>query len=214
LLTDVPTGEKRKRKLRYLQQLIQDGSNNGRTPDAAHQQEDHLLPPSIEYERRALSSSPFTPPTASRTLSLSPISAPITESHRTVSSVVAIDQLPTTTEMYPSFDTSWTNSQYNVPQSVSPSWNYMAPLPTWNHPLHMASQTQTYDYEAPTGPPVFAHTTALYRQSHMLMSNTQPLTIGQSYAPYKDSRIDRSGISSVSLPPSTSPPQEYYSGLH
>lgn len=208
------TGEKRKQKLRYLQQLIKDGSNDEQTPEPSPQQhEAHLRPLSADYEAGP-SSSPFmlhsnrdfTPVTASSTAALG---------HGLVASTAPLDAhiLPTT-PAYPPFASPWSSPVYDPPPPANMTWG----IPTWA-PVEYSPRPTPRSDNFPLSPPIgqmfFEQASGTYHPPRQIALNSDHYGLASTYGHYNDGPQNQTpGISNVSLPASSSHFQGHFPGPH
>jgi hypothetical protein len=206
-------GEKRKRKLQYLQQLIRDGSNDEQTPEASPQQhEAHLRSLSAEYDA-VPSSSPYMLPTnndfasisSSSTTALGPAPVASTASYDT-------HMLPTT-QTYSPFESSWNSHIYHPPpqpnMAYTPAWP-----PSIDYSSRLTPRPENFQFSPPLAQPAFEQATSPYHHPRELVPNADQYVLGPHYGHYTGSQSQTPGIPSVSLPTPSSYFQGHYPGPH
>ncbi|KAL1801738.1 hypothetical protein ACET3X_002080 [Alternaria dauci] len=160
--------EKRKRKLQYLQQLINDDSDSHQ--DAEPSPEQHEVYPrslSADYQVAGPSSSPYML-SSDRTLSAS--SAVVTQAIL-AATVASFDTNHLATEQaYPSYQPTWNAPIYSPPPPANIPWN-MPPawMNTLTYPLQPTTTTRPPMYRYNTHP---AHST--YQQTHIPLPSHLP----------------------------------------
>ena len=189
-------GEKRKRKLQHLQQLIKDKPNDqNEVEPSSEQHEAYARSLSADYEHSRPNSPPYALPNSdfgSINSSSTAVSDPIL-----TSSSASFE--------YPAFGPNWNASLYSPhPPSNMPAWNIPPWMPNIEYTLRVPSRPDAVEYIAPTGPPVFAQAHAP-SQPRELSLDANYYAFGSSFG----SQSQTSGIPNVSLP--TSSP--YYHGL-
>lgn len=194
-------GEKRKRKLQYLQDLIKDGSNDEQTPEPSPQrQEAHLRSISAEYELGP-SSSPYNLPSHSAFVPLEPNDAAALGS-ASAASTASFDLLPTT-QGFSTFESSWNGAMYSPPSTTQMSWNVPAFIPYVDYPqgVPLRPETSLYAPSFSSSQPAFAQNMNSYLPSRE--SVTDPSRYYPSYGHQYGSQSHSPGIPSVSSPTSS-----------
>jgi hypothetical protein len=209
-------GEKRKRKLQYLQKLIRDGSNDEQTPEPSpHQHEAHLRSLSSDYESGP-SSSPYLLPSNSEfvtmstsgTIALGPAPAATTASFDT--------HLLPTTQAYSPYPSPWNSTLYDPPPAPSMTWN----VPTWmsstDYSPRVVPRPENFHFSPPLGAsqPVFEQTPSPYHHPRELVVSANHYGLGSPYGHYNVSPSQTPGVPSVSLPTLSSYFQGHYPGRH
>lgn len=192
------TGEKRKRKLQYLQQLVKDESNDEKTPEPSPtQQEAHLRHLSADSEAEPSSSSyalPFCNELASMTVNGPPAFGPVP-----TSSIPPFDnhKLPTTQK-----DTTrvsfWETPVFDPPPPANMMWHLpMWTTPSTNHSSGVAQSPESLNCSPPLGmsQPVFDQSLSPFHHPRELMPNTQHDLPSLSYGHY-----DESGLRTLRMP--------------
>ncbi|KAH8730710.1 hypothetical protein GQ44DRAFT_767884 [Phaeosphaeriaceae sp. PMI808] len=204
--------EKRKRKLQYLQNLIQEGSKDEQTPEPSPQLS-KTFTRSLSAEYQAGSSlSPFTLPSngdfatnLTRTEVLQPrpdTSGASFESH-----------LHPPSRPYPPFETSWDSLMYDPLPPVN--MNY---IPTWISSVDCLSQVGTrpesVHFSSEPAQVGFEQVPTLYNHSRGFAPHAEQCVFTSPYENYRTSQNYASSIPSVSLHTSSSYLHKQYSGPH
>jgi hypothetical protein len=208
-------GEKRKRKLQYLQQLITDGSNDEQTPDTSPRQRDaHLRSLSTDYD--AGPSSPYLLPAHSEYAPMSTNEIVGMGPASTATTASFDHHLLPTTQSYPPYSSSWASPIYDPPPPTNMTWNVPAWMPSVDYSPRVAPRPETFRYSPPLGArqPIFDQTPSPYHRPRDLAPNTDHYALASSYRYYDGSQSQTPAISSVSLPTPTSYFQGHYPGPH
>jgi hypothetical protein len=120
------------------------------------------------------------------------------------------NHLLATQQLYSSIHPSWNTPPYDTPPHVNMTWNVPPWTPSMDYTPQAASRAETYQYTAPTGPPVFAQHTSSYHQSRESLPSADHYVLGSPYEHYTVSPSQTPGIPSVSLPTSSSYFQGHY----
>jgi hypothetical protein len=203
-------GEKRKRKLQYLQQLVKDDSNDEKTPEPSPQlHQTQIRSCSREFDVGP-SSSPFMPPSSSDIVSISSSNASALSPIPVASTITYDSHHITARQTCSPFEMSWSNTIYDprLANTYTPGW---APSIAY-HP-QVAPRQGDYTSSAPAAHTVFGQTTSPYLHPRDLPPNADHFYLGMFNGPYNGSQSQTYSIPSVSLP--TSPYfQGYYPGSH
>jgi hypothetical protein len=194
-------GEKRKRKLQYLQQLIKDGGpTDDQQPEVTEQQ----------HCQRILTPEYYTPETIAKNMTIPPndnYSALSSSSDGTIGSSIATTattyqtQFQPTAPSYPPYDPTWNAPMYEIPAPIN-IWN----VPTWipNIEFSPPMTTRSADDFDFTPPPHshddFHQLPTPPRQMH----TPEPdfFVMGSYAAQYRRQHEQSMGMSSMSLPSS------------
>lgn len=196
-------GEKRKRKLQYLQQLIKDGPTDEHTPETIPQQvEAHLRAHSADYAESAHSSpfmlpsnDEFAPSSSPETTTLGPVPAAGSSAYDRHFQQVAHTYLP--------FGNTWDFPGYEHPRLPDTSYP-----PVWTGGIHDSSRP-SHQYSPPANQPTFAQTVpADHPHPGMIHSGVQ-YAFEPLYGHYHGSRSQAS-IPNVSLPTPSYLPGHYH----
>jgi len=216
LISLLPAGEKRKRKLQYLQQLIKDESNGEQTPETSpRQSEAHLRSLSADYDTGP-SSSPYSLPAQSAYLPMSAGGTIATAPSSTGTAASFENHIPPTTQAYSSYTFSWQSPMYDPPRTTT-AWNVPAWMPSIGYPPRVAPRPENIHYSPPLGAaqPIFEQAPNPHHHPGEFVPNTNQYVLGSSYGYYNGSQSQNTpAIPSVSL--STSPPylEGHYLGPH
>jgi hypothetical protein len=165
----IHAGEKRKRKLQYLQQLIKDGSNNEQSPGTSpRQHEVHLRSPSADYET-GRSSSPYLLPSHSEYARMSSNGSVAMGPASTATTASFDHHLLPSTQSFSPYASSWNSPNYDPPPPPNVSM--------WTHPVDYSSWS----------PPTFEQTTSSYYLPRELVPNSAHYALA-SYEHYKGSQ--------------------------
>jgi hypothetical protein len=204
----VGIGEKRKRKLQYLQQLIRHDSEGCQDSEPSPEQHEvYMRSLSADYDTAGPSSSPYQP-SSNRAFGTS--SAVATEA-LLAATVASLDTHHLAVEQsHPSFPPNWNAPIYSPPPPANIPWNMP---PAWTSSLQYSDQAT-----ANTRPSIYRYNThptqPLFQPAHMpsspylrreIMSNTDLYGYGTNYT----SQSQTPSNLNVSLPTSCSP---YYQG--
>ncbi|KAF1829535.1 hypothetical protein BDW02DRAFT_145357 [Decorospora gaudefroyi] len=201
--------EKRKRKLQYLQQLIQEGSNDREESEPSpERQESYTRSVSTDYDIAGPSSSPYMLPTNSDFNPMSPSSATISNEVLATTATPFSSHLATT-HSYPVFPQIWTSPIYSPPPPANVTWNVPS---TWtagsNYPARVDPRPHMYHYtHSPTETFLEQAQTPSYR-SRDFLTNPDLYGFSASYGVPDQT----SGNPNVSLPTSSPYYQEHYPG--
>jgi hypothetical protein len=206
-------GEKRKRKLQYLQQLIKDGSNDEQTPEASPQpHEAHLRSISAEYDAGS-SSSPYMLPTNGNFASVISSSTAAPDQSLPAHTASFGSHLLPTTQSYPSFEPPWNSAMYQPPpppnMTYTPNW-----VPSIEYSSRIVSRSDSFHPSLPLGPSAFEQATSPYHHPRQFAPTPNQYDLGPPYGQYDESQIQTSDVPSVSLPTPSSYFQGHYSGPH
>ena len=205
-------GEKRKRKLQYLQQLVNDDSDSHQDPEPSPKQHE-IYPRSLsaDYQVAGPSSSPYIVP-SDRALRAN--SAVVTQAIL-AATVASFDTNHVPAEQaYPPYQPTWNASVYSPPPPANIPWNMP---PAWMQSLAYPPQQATI-----TRPPMYRYNThpahSTFQQAHTTPAPSHfpreslPSSdlYGYSGADYTYHSQTSSNLN-VSLPTSHSP---YYQGYH
>ena len=205
-------GEKRKRKLQYLQQLVNDDSDSHQDPEPSPKQHE-IYPRSLsaDYQVAGPSSSPYIVP-SDRALRAN--SAVVTQAIL-AATVASFDTNHVPAEQaYPPYQPTWNASVYSPPPPPNIPWNMP---PAWMQSLAYPPQQATI-----TRPPMYRYNThpahSTFQQAHTTPAPSHfpreslPSSdlYGYSGADYTYHSQTSSNLN-VSLPTSHSP---YYQGYH
>jgi hypothetical protein len=201
-------GEKRKRKLQYLQQLIKDESNDEQTPYTSPQQhEAHVRNHSADHDV-APSSSAFTLPSSNHFVTLSTSSTFVLGSEPATGASTYDSGLLPITQSFSPFEQRWSSPMHETPSPSS-----MAFMPVWMSSIEYSPRL-AHHFLPPVGQDVSAQAASPYHPSRDLLPNHDPYIIGLQYEHYSGTEDHTPGVSSVSLPTSTSYIQGHYPGQH
>ena len=205
-------GEKRKRKLQYLQQLVNDDSDSHQDPEPSPEQPE-IYPRSLsaDYQVAGPSSSPYIVP-SDRALRAN--SAVVTQAIL-AATVASFDTNHVPAEQaYPPYQPTWNASVYSPPPPANIPWNMP---PAWMQSLAYPPQQATI-----TRPPMYRYNThpahSTFQQAHTTPAPSHfpreslPSSdlYGYSGADYTYHSQTSSNLN-VSLPTSHSP---YYQEYH
>ena len=162
-------GEKRKRNLQYLQQLLkgEDLSEQQEPPTSLQQLEEHTRPCPTDYEPAVPSSSHSVLPSNGGTKPFGWNSATTRNAVPTASTEPLENLLFTSTSLYPAFEQSWNESLCEQPHAVN--------IIAWNIPPWMLS-TNCCPPPLPSRPDIIHHTSSSERSSFV----TPPKMAGRS----------------------------------
>jgi hypothetical protein len=208
-------GEKRKRKLQYLQKLIRDGSNDEQESEPSPDPHDpYARSLSADYDLAGTSQSPYRLPSSSDFGSMSSSSTSASYAMAAATSVTfdsGHHLVPTHT--YASFPPSWGAPIYSPPPPVDVAWTVPSPwMSGMDYPTRVAPRPDMYRYTSPPSQPVFeqsytpSHTPS--HQPHEFLSTSDLYGFGSTYAPQSQA----SGNPNVSLSTSSSYYQGHYTG--
>jgi hypothetical protein len=210
-------GEKRKRKLQYLQQLIRDGSNDEHESEPSPDPHDtYARSLSVDYDLAGASQSPYILPSSS---DFGPMSSSSTSASYTVAAATSatFDSGHHLAPMhtYVSYPPSWSASVYSPPPPVDVAWTVPSPwMSGMDHSARVAPRPDMYRYTPSPSQPVFeqAHTPSHTpsHEPHVFMSTSDLYGFASTYAPQNQA----SGSPNVSLPTSSSYYHGHYTGSH
>ncbi|CAN9080400.1 unnamed protein product [Alternaria alternata] len=154
--------EKRKRKLQYLQQLVNDDSDSHQDPEPSPEQHE-IYPRSLsaDYQVAGPSSSPYIVP-SDRVLRAN--SAVVTQAIL-AATVASFDtnHVPAAEQAYPPYQPTWNASVYSPPPPANIPWNMP---PAWMQSLAYPPQATI------TRPPMYRYNThpahSTFQQAHTL----------------------------------------------
>jgi hypothetical protein len=207
------TGEKRKKKLQYLQQLVKDGSNDEQNPEPSPQQHQvHIRSHSADYNA-GLSPSPFMLPSNSNFAPLSSSGTTALGPAPAANGPSYDDHLLPTTQSYPPFESSWNSQTYNPPPPLS-----IAYAPAWissvDYASRLTSRQESFHLSSPAAQGVFEPTTSPYHHPIEILSHAEHFALGSPYGHYNGSHSQAADLPSVSLPNPSSYFQRHYPGPH
>jgi hypothetical protein len=196
VLTFFTAGEKRKRKLQYLQQLIKDDSNDEQTPYTSPQQHEAC---STDHNT-APSSSPFMPASSNHYMTLSTSSTELIGSLSSTSTPTYDIGLLPATQTPSLFEPRWSSPTYETPSPSS-----MGYLPAWMSSIGYSPQI-AHHLSPSVSQEVFAQAASPYHHPRDLLPNSDHYVLGLQYEHYSVSQDQTTGTLSVSLPHSPPPP--------
>jgi hypothetical protein len=204
-------GEKRKRKLQYLQQLVNDDSDSHQDPEPSPEQHE-IYPRSLsaDYQVAGPSSSPYIVP-SDRALRAN--SAVVTQAIL-AATVASFDtnHVPAAEQAYPPYQPTWNASVYSPPPPANIPWNMP---PAWMQSLAYPPQATI------TRPPMYRYNThpahSTFQQAHTLAPShfareSLPSPDLYSYSADYTYHSQTSSNLNVSLPTTSHSP--YYQGYH
>lgn len=205
-------GEKRKKKLQYLQQLVEEGSNDGQTPEPSQQPQHAHVSPQVSENDTGLASSPFMLPSGSGFVPLSSSGTTALGPTATSTSTNFNSHRLPTTQTYLPFGSSWNGQTYN---SLPPS--NTAYTPAWMNSIsgalrHAPSQ-ETFHFSAQASQAIF-ETTNFYHCAGEIVPHAEHHALNSPYTSYSTPHSQAPGASSVSLPTLFSYHQKHYRGPH
>jgi hypothetical protein len=163
--------EKRKRKLQYLQQLVNDDSDGHQNPEPSPEQHE-VYPRSLSADYEVAGPSSSSPYITSTTRAFDASSAVATQTIL-AATAASMDTHHHTAEQTYSYPPNWNTPIYSPPPPPNIPWNMP---PTWMSSLAYPSHSTTT-----TRPPMYRYTThptqPLYQQTH---------TPSPSYLPSRD----------------------------
>jgi hypothetical protein len=206
-------GEKRKRKLQYLQQLIRDGSNDDQESEpslSGHDAYERSL--SSDYDVAAASPSPYILPANSNFTSMSSSSTPASHPVAAATSVtVNSGHHPAPTHPYAAFPAIWSAPIYSPPPATNIAWNVPSPwMSSMDYPTRVAPRPDIHRYIPPPSQPVFEQAHTPLQQPQEFLSTSDFYGFSSTYAHHSQA----SGDPNVSLPTSSSYYQGRYTGSY
>ena len=204
-------GEKRKRKLQYLQQLITDGPDDEQASEPSPDQHaTYARSLSADYDVAGPSSSPYVLPPNSDFGSMSSSSTPA--SHPILPATTATfngSHVLASTHTYPTFPMDWHAPIYSPPPPANVTWTVPSPwMSGLEYSARAAPRPEMYQYTPSSAQPVFEQTHIPSNEPHEFLSTSDIYGFGASYPPQGQA----SGNPNVSLPASSPYYQGHYPG--
>jgi hypothetical protein len=206
-------GEKRKRKLQYLQHLIRDESNDDQESEPSPSGHDaYARSLSADYDVAGASPSPYILPVNSDFLSMS--SSSTTASHSiavATSATVNSVHHPAPTHPYAAFQPNWSAPIFSPPPAANIAWTVPSPwMSGMDYPTRHAHRPDIYPFIQPPSQPVFEQAHTPLQQPQQFLPIPDFYGFGSTYAPQSQAPSDPN----VSLPTSSSYYQGHYTGSH
>jgi hypothetical protein len=192
-------GEKRKKKLQYLQRLVEEGSNDGQTPEPTQQPQQAHVSSQVSQNDKGLASPPFMLPSASGFVPLSSSGIPALDLAATSSSTTFGSHRLPTTQTYLPFGSSWNSQTYDLP---SPSNTVYTPA--WMNSIGGTSRPtpspETFHFSAQASQAVFQTITDSYHCAGEVTPQAEHYALDSPYMSYNAPQSQAPSASSVSLP--------------
>jgi hypothetical protein len=206
-------GEKRKRKLQYLQHLIRDGSNDDQESEPSPSgHEAYARSLSADYDVAGASPSPYILPANSDFISMSSSSTAV--SHPVAAATPASvnsGHHPAFTHPYAAFPPSWSPPIYSPPPPANIAWTVPSPwMSGIDYPARVAPRPDMYRYIPPPSQPVFEQAHTPLQQPQEFLTTSDLHGFSSTYGPQSQVSSDLN----VSLPTSSSYYQGRYTGSH
>lgn len=175
LLTRRGAGEKRKRKLQYLQQLISDDTDDQSKQPSPEQQDVYASPHASDHHIATPSLSPYRTPVNS---DLSSMSARRKDSHIPIAPDTTASfnsHHVATSHAYGVYPPNWSANPYSPPPPppANPAWNITSAWTLGFEHTMQPAQPSMYQYSpGPPAPIGYEQTQNLSHQPHEYLSNT------------------------------------------
>ena len=142
------TGEKRKRKLQYLQQLLRDGESPEQAAQTVEEQERMVTP---EYHTQTQQPPAFVVPSNSNFQSFAATSSNAIEPIFPSSSSSYDRQFGRTPPNYDTYDNSWSTQMYHSSPNVNISaWTVPSWMPNVDYATTASSRSDEFQYTPPS----------------------------------------------------------------
>ncbi|KAH4096364.1 hypothetical protein HBH98_044350 [Parastagonospora nodorum] len=175
--------EKRKKKLQYLQRLVEEGSNDGQTPEPTQQPQQAHVSSQVSQNDKGLASPPFMLPSASGFVPLNSSGIPALDLAATSSSTTFDSHRLPTTQTYLPFGSSWNSQTYD-----SPSPSNTVYTPAWMNSIggtpRPTPSPETFHFSAQASQAVFETTTDSYHCAGEVTPQAEHYALDSPYMSY------------------------------
>jgi hypothetical protein len=208
MLTASSTGEKRKKKLQYLQQLIKDGPDDQHESEPSPERYDsYERSVSAEYDSTKPGSSPYILRSTIESGAISSNCASGSEALLAASTATFNDHVYATTQAYTSLEPNWNAAVYPPPPPPNMTWNVHPWTPSVEYFPSGMPAPEAYNYSSEVVPQSFAPVHTPSQLPRQFLSSADFYDLGSpSYGPQSQS----ANRPNVSRPASSS----YYPARH